>query len=330
LQRIFESDNNENGFPIMDKQLLDEVIACLPEERTFFHYHRDRYVLLLLEELQRQGTVRTVADLKRTPHAHWLQKAFVKQWLAAQGRADLPVGALLAHWPNELPHFTYLLSLGRWGSDRRDHWLQTSRPGWNLVLHLNLPMQHLRRLRDAGHGDPRRLQGRSHPHDGNRLTLAWTRIDLDLARNEALIEEVQSDWMRDIARLQGYALRQRERGQATMKWRGEDCRTSDLLAYAALLQPQEKIWQEAMLAAALWFLWRELGIRRVYYHSWSTGIAVKHLDPEWAPPRSLYTELPERFGFRRAAAGPEFLERDRRVQRVRRIQPDWSWYHWAA
>ena len=32
---------------------------------------------------------------------------------------------------------------------------------------------------------------------GGELTLAWSRIDLDLDRGEALVEEIQSDWVRD-------------------------------------------------------------------------------------------------------------------------------------
>ncbi|MBT2971011.1 MAG: hypothetical protein B6D72_16935 [gamma proteobacterium symbiont of Ctena orbiculata] len=35
-----------------------------------------------------------------------------------------------------------------------------------------------------------------------RETLAWARLDVDLERNEVLIEEVQSDWVRDMAWLQ--------------------------------------------------------------------------------------------------------------------------------
>lgn len=320
----------------MDKQLLDEVIACLPEGRTFFHYHRDRYVLLLLEELARRGNVQRVGELKQTPYAHWLQKGFVKEWLAAQGRADVPVQDLLLHWPTGLTHFTYLLSLGAWGQDKRNDWRQTSRPGWNLVLHLNLPLQHQRNLRDIGVADPNRLQGYGHPRARNRLTLAWARIDLDWQTGEALIEEIQSDWMRDIARLRDHGLRLRAAGRTVMRWRGRDIGIADLLDYAQLLMPHAKVWHEAMLSATLWFLWRELGLHRVYYHSWQTGNVLKQLDSDWAPPRSLYSELPERFGFRRVDAGPAFLEGHHCVRRLKAKQQrqrkplEWSWYHWAA
>lgn len=314
----------------MDTQLLDEVIACLPQGRTFFHYHRDRYVLLLLEQLARAGTIHTLADLKRTPFAHWLQKGFVKQWLAAQGRTDLPVSALLQHWPAELPHDSYLLSLGRWGQDRRARWRQTSRPGWNLVLHLNLPLAHRRQLDHAGAGDLDCLQWEGHPRDGHRLTLAWARIDLDFASGEALVEEVQGDWLHQVAQLRRRALRQQAEGLRQMSWYGMEVRTGALLAYAEQVAAQEKVWQEAMLAATLWFLWRELGIGRVFYHRYETSLLLKHFDAHWAPPRSLYTDLPERFGFRLVNDGPGFIESDRQVRALRRRAPDWRWYEWAA
>lgn len=314
----------------MDKHLLDEVIACLPEGRTFFHYHRDRYVLLLLEQLARSGAIHTLADLRRTPFAHWLQKDFVKRWLALQGRADLPVADLLQHWPADLPHQTYLLSLGRWGQDRRNTWRQTSRPGWNLVLHLNLPLAHRRTLGRAGADHIDQLQWREHPRDGHRLTLAWARIDLDFASGEALVEEVQSDWIRRVARLRAFAQRQQARGEPRLRWGGVELKTGVVLDYAAEVAAQEKLWQEAMLAATLWFLWHELGISRVFYHRYETSLLLKHFDAEWAPPRSLYTDLPERFGFRLVGDGPGFIEADRQVRALRRRASDWRWYHWAA
>jgi hypothetical protein len=321
----------------MDKQLLDEVIACLPEGRTFFHYHRDRYVLLLLEELARRNDVKRVSELKQTPYAHWLQKPFVKDWLAARGRADVPVQDLLQHWPAALPHFTYLLSLGAWGQDRGGGWRQTSRPGWNLVLRLNLPMAHQRYLcEEAGAGGLRDLQWNGHPCDDRRLTLSWARLDIDFATGEALIEEIQSDWTRDVESMRGFVRRARQDGRKTVCWYDREVGLHVLEHYVATFQAQQRLWHEAMLAAALWFLWQELGIRRVFYHSWETGLAVKRMEREWGPPRSLYTDLPERFGFRRVGEGPSFLESSRHVRKLkarqqRQRQPvEWSWYHWAA
>lgn len=314
----------------MDKNTLEEVIACLPEGRTFFHYHRDRYVLLLLEQMQREHGYSSIRDLKQSPHAVWLQKSFVRDWLAAQGRTDIPLAWLLQYWPQELPHFTYLLSLGAWGHDKRSNWRQTSRPGWNLVLHLNLPMQHQRLMQAAGMGEVDGMQWNCHPRDGERLTMAWARIDLDWTRNEALIEEVQSDWLRHMKWMQRRVQHLQAQGRTTLYWRGHDVSAQGLAQYCGLLMAQEKIWHEAMLSATLWFLWHELGIRDVYYHSWETGNALKNLKPDCAPPRSLYRDLPERFGFSQSRHGPGFLESERHVRKIRRREAAWNWYHWAA
>jgi hypothetical protein len=48
------------------------------------------------------------------------------------------------------------------------------------------------------------------------------------------------------------------------------------------------------------------------------------------PPRSLYTELPEKFAFERVNQGPLFLERDPKVKKVKKRQDVWQWYRWAA
>lgn len=37
-----------------------------------------------------------------------------------------------------------------------------------------------------------------HPVSRQRNTLAWARLDLDLNSATALIEEIQSDWIRDV------------------------------------------------------------------------------------------------------------------------------------
>jgi hypothetical protein len=133
----------------MDKKSLHELIACLPEGRTLFHYHRDRYVAYLLEHLVRRGRLETVADLKKSPYAGWLNKPLLRDCIASHGRGDMPLRTLCAQaWCQSTPN-TYLLSLGQWGSEKRDRWYQTSRSGLNLVLHLNLPRSHEIFLRDV-------------------------------------------------------------------------------------------------------------------------------------------------------------------------------------
>ena len=52
-----------------------------------------------------------------------------------------------------------------------------------------------------------------------------------------------------------------------------------------------------MLTATLDFVHRELGINKVFYHSFDTGVRLKGIESGWGPPRSIYTDLPRRFCF---------------------------------
>ena len=79
----------------MKQSQLDEVRACLPTGKTRFYYHRDRYVLYLLQRLQHSGGVRTIRDVKKSRYAHWLNKPFIKDWLARLGRDDVPLDELM-------------------------------------------------------------------------------------------------------------------------------------------------------------------------------------------------------------------------------------------
>ncbi|MEL7153019.1 MAG: hypothetical protein AAFN51_04335, partial [Pseudomonadota bacterium] len=66
------------------------------------------------------------------------------------------------------------------------------------------------------------------------------------------------------------------------------------------------IWARAAMLAALAFSVRELGIRRVWMHQPATGAKLKAISGE-LPPRSIYTDLPKRFGFQPTDRAPEFL-----------------------
>lgn len=73
-------------------------------------------------------------------------------------------------------------------------------------------------------------------------------------------------------------------------------------------------WQEAMLTAALRFLVYEIGMRRIFYHTETTGAFLKNIRGT-KPPRSLYTELPKRFCFDETDTVPELLTRERNWNR---------------
>jgi len=60
----------------MKKETAKEIIACLPRDKTLFHYHKDRYAVLLLAEVARQGT--TVAELKRSVYGRLLSRPLIR------------------------------------------------------------------------------------------------------------------------------------------------------------------------------------------------------------------------------------------------------------
>jgi hypothetical protein len=66
------------------------------------------------------------------------------------------------------------------------------------------------------------------------------------------------------------------------------------------------LWDEAMLAAAVWFCRSQLGVRRIYYHTFEGSNLLKRMHG-CPPPRSLYTTLPRRFCFERTDQPPQML-----------------------
>ena len=108
----------------------------------------------------------------------------------------------------------------------------------------------------------------THPISQTMNTLAWARLDIDLAGGEALIEEIQSDWVRDALRARRHAVR----AQGTVWLDGFEMQKDRVIRYVdSTLRRHEETWDEAMLSAAIWFLRRELGIKTIYYHTYESG-----------------------------------------------------------
>ncbi len=270
----------------MDEQTVKDVIACLAGERTLFSYFPGRYALMLLARASRGRA--SVRALRSGPFAPLLEKPLVKEALATAGcgcvsPADFDL------WPGQPAEF--LLALDSWGHRSRRRYHQTSRSGFNLVLQLNFntgDMARFARLVDY----PRDYNLGVHPccKDPQRYreTLAWARMDVCFDTDAVLIEEIQSDFVRFVD-WQWYAHR-------------------DHAAVVAFCAPFRRLWAEAMLSAAVEFVWRELGISTVYYHEFETGNALKGLQA-MPPPRSLYEALPRRFCMALTTDVPPFLLR---------------------
>lgn len=319
----------------MDHHVATEILACLQGERTVFPYYRDRYGIGLLRQLSRRyrpGDSLSIGALKRSQYAPLLQKPRIKMVLARLGHGpiDEPTLALHDYDPQQCH---YLLTLATWGSERRAgrSRRQTSRPGINLVLQLNFNTEHDRRFGSLGclHS---RFNYYGHPVSPRRNTLAWARIDLDLASNCALIEEVQSDWVRRVAwlaRRVEHRLASGEPESTPIRLYGFDCSLATARDYCAYIRDQHApIWPEAMLWACVQFIRDELGLETLYYHSEQGGLLLKGIGGS-APPRSLYTDLPRRFCFTPTREIPPFLREDKEVRRVLRRHPDIGFFQMA-
>ncbi|MEO0421764.1 MAG: hypothetical protein AAF184_05480 [Pseudomonadota bacterium] len=287
----------------MDLDIVEEIIACLPDDRTLFHYYPQRYALVLLSHLIGERT--PVSDLRRRAYRKLLEQPAVKAAMAMRGDGHVDPDTFRAYWPAERPH-GFVLTLGTWGERGHHSWYQTTRGGYNLVVQLNInagDMACLKRFTD----DPTWFNCWGHPsrrpHQRHyRETLAWARLDVDFDTNEALIEEVQSDFVRDLQR---YVSRDDEPAPPL----------------ARLLRELRGLWQEAMLTATIDFVWRELGIDHVYYHEFETGNWLKDLRYS-QPPRSLYDRLPRRFCMTLTGDAPRMLREHRAcAKRLRRL-PD--------
>lgn len=211
-----------------------------------------------------------------------------------------------------------------------------ARPGFNLVVQLNLSGKHTDKIRRVDPALLERVTDRwsDHPvRDDGQITVAWSRIDMDVSAGVALIEEIQSDWVRETRELRDEvkAITRRQDFERAAFARNRYQPRRSWLRYldGADFRRVEKHWAEAMLEATCQFLWEEIGITDIYLYDYETGCRVKGMnDPDWQPPRSLYTKLPRRFGMKRVETVPAFLKAgmDRHLKKVFKGAPARFWH----
>jgi len=315
----------------MDKCLIDEVIECLPKSRTKYHYFKDRYALKLLSYHIGQGM--TVADIKKSNLNKLLQRPQVKKLLAGISNGFVNNELLEGYWPSGVSDVlqTFVLTLSHWGGEV-PRWQQTSRHGYNLVVQLNFSNAHNSLYRDL----VKPIYGAALNHYGHpvlkpdakkpgRETLAWARLDIDFDTNEVLIEEIQSDWVREARELLRDAEEAITADDKSIPWWSIEGQTENVIKYVnEVLMPYTKTWDEAMLASTLDFVKNELGISRVYYHSYESGSVLKMIEGD--SPRNLYTRLPKRFCFEETDENPKFLRNDRHFRKMIRKIAKPLWY----
>jgi hypothetical protein len=302
------------------------------KERTpdRFRYFKDQYALMLLE--WRMGGARSIRDLKQSELAPLLSKPILAPALSRASDGVLRLEHLASVRATSVHE--YRVTLGTWGDF--DCWSpsydQTTRPGMNVVLQLNFTREHNRayqRLLRPGLGTFPFLWS-CHPNAPRLPTMSWARIDVAFDDSEAIVEEIQSDWIKnaqsllsELDRAEGSS----EKEQYLLDEFGADVAVTDVHAYVkSVLQPHTAVWAEATLAAAL-DLVRRLGIRRVFYNTLETGCFLKELGEDGRPPRALYTTLPTRFCFRRTHERPRALSRSRDPRLREKLAKKWlEWF----
>jgi hypothetical protein len=277
----------------MSSRQLDELITILRKDRMQYYYFRDYYAFQLLSYLAEDNET-DIRQIKSSSFARLLNKPIIKKITGKISDGLLTKEILQYNMP--LAQECFVLTLGEWGDERNRWWAnfnQTSRPGKNLVLQLNFSNKHdklYRRLIDPKGENP--FEYEYHPiASGKRRTLAWARIDIADDYSYALIEEIQTDWIRVAKEAQV---------NKTV------ARVDEYLDN--ILKPYETIWDEAMLSATIWLLKEEIGIKTIFYHTFEGGNLLKGIDHTKKPPRSLYTTLPKKFCFELTDRSPAFLE----------------------
>ena len=292
---------------------VEEIRACLPKGRTLFTYGKDWYAVELLKLTLRDETAMTA--LKGSAFGRLFDKDRVRQWFGTLGKSTVSRADLDLLWPDETEDYRLTL-------DAFDGWTQTSRRGkdaWNLVLQLNLNGHDagmIEKHLDDRDSDP--FEWNCHPiHQGRHRTLAWARIDLDWKTGEALIEEIQNDRLREVKSLLDYA---RRKELTRVRSCGVVLPTAFLIDYwEHRLRLSRAVWDEAIVCAAIRLIVGELGLRKIWFHTPESGLFYKGINGS-GPPRSIYTDLPRKFCFRRVGEMPAFLRRRHRKSKAIEFQ----------
>ena len=296
------------------------VRQCLPDTQPFPYYAYRESAWLMQTLLAEDTPVRT---LRQSGVARLLDRPLIKPLTALGGgvirRADLqslahadrvtqfdmlsPAALAGLEQVYDLPWLDFEISFTDWGAEDWQ-WQQLSRPGGNLVLQLGFPSDHAVLL-SRHHALPERAKFECWDHPVRRQgrpTLAWARLDIDPSSGTALIEELQSDWLRfvraELRRMRARRARS-HRLQATQAYE------------AALSERYGKVWPRALLLAVLVLLKDQLGCTEIYLHQPDPGAKLKWITGP-KPPVSLYSALPRSFCFQPTREIPEFLRRKRR------------------
>jgi len=318
----------------MEAKELDEVIDCLGNNRRLFYYFKGRYCLDMIGWKMRERKIKAIAisELNQGQLKRFATKPIIKDVMKYCGNGFLTQDLLRSYWPNEVLNFT--LTLNRWGEGDRGY-DQTSRNQQNLVLQINFDNKHNQQYRRLLNpcNDYGPFEYSCHPiRTDHRNTMSWVRIDFDLLTGEALIEEIQNDWLREAGWGLKRVIKRRKDKKSTKPGDiiyGVDCEYNELKEYTeVVLKPYQQLWTEISLSAAIHFIRNELGIASIYYHSFDTGKKIKKIYS--SPPKSMYTQVPKKFGFELIEDAPRFICEDKCSRRYLKAIKKPQWYHMSV
>ena len=310
----------------MNPQILREVIECLTEGRKLVQYADDAYAFYLLDKYCEMNKEASVSEIKQSNFAKLLDKPEVKSLISKLGKGKLSSENFRHHYSVNPKEF--VLTLSSWGCKEDYQWDQTSRPGANLVMQLNLTNQHDEFLRNLKINDDE-FKFYSHPIHRSKSSLSWARIDFDLETGEALIEELQTDWLRKAEKHYRLAKKYQLQGYSSYFEYGDEFNVAEMIQYTEeLLSKYQKSWMEITLFYAIELIKEEIGIGNIFYHSYETGALLKNISCR-LPPRSLYTQLPKKFCFSPSKVGPTFITNDKKAKRRLKKAKNESWFKLA-
>lgn len=294
----------------MNLNELDFLMEIYGQEQYPFYYYRNKYALQLLANCIGE-TGMTVPEIKQSPWAFLLDKPLVKNIMASLKGNRICKTDLQDNPAADVFYFD--LTFSKWGvfdRHRNEDWFQTTRPGQSLVVQLNFGAEHDRDYYKLVKPDKTHpFRWLCHPvAENNKLTMAWARIDIDWETGEALIEEIQNDWLRNVKDIKKTLARMVERKHKNIDrhylFQSTGSSMESFQQYSdKVIAPYQKIWQEAMLSASIHFIRKELGLKTIYYHTHEGGKLLKNC----TPPRSVYYNLPRKFGFKPTTIGPRFI-----------------------
>lgn len=314
----------------MDSSTIDELLEVFSAHQTFYYY-KDKFVIdRILRSGQEQINTQTLRNAGLLQCAN---NALVKKLLTMAQGALLPQD-LYSYWPED--GLCFNITFGKWGEaplkGRKADWYQTSRSGYSLVLQLNFSTEHIRDFfrylkPDSG---IHTFQYGGHPIAKRKFaTMGWCRMDVDFETDEVLIEELQTDWLREVSALEKRlkVLKTEENAKHCLECHGLSTSKEHWNKYLSTFHKYSSVWSEALLHASVDFARKELGINNVWMHSYDSGNLFKEL--KWSkPPKSLYTKLPKKYGFEPVKEGPAFLQKERYLKRYFKTaaQKNVGWY----